>query len=428
MLTLLPTIVLLCGKVNFRNLSRYSDLSEKTYRRHYSQAFNFIGLNAGFIERGIRASANQIAVMDCSFIAKSGNATSGLDWFYNSSASRSEKGLEISVLAVVDVEAHRGYTLSLQQTPANPIAFAHRRKPSNNRSAQADKTIRVDATLLPQIKAHLDQLPPKAKPIQSEDAQMTRIDHYLTHLKQSQPYLPKSLKYLVVDGFYSKQKFVDGVCQTGLEMIGKLRIDANLRYLYDGPQQHRGRPRTYDGKVDLNHLTRFTWVGELEANLNLYSTVVWHVSLKRKLRIACLVDTRKPGKTGLVLLFSTDVDLEAEQIIVNYKARFQIEFIFREAKQFTGLCDCQSRDAQKLDFHFNAALSALNLARYDAQLRQTSVDSLHRAPPFSMASHKRVAFNDHLLERFIAKLDLNPTLIKSNPNYENLRTYGILAS
>lgn len=194
------------------------------------------------------------------------------------------------------------------------------------------------------------------------------------------------------------------------------------------PQQQRGRPRTYDGKVNLNHLTRFTWVRELEANLNLYSTVVWHVSLKRKLRIACLVDTRKPGKTGLVLLFSTDVDLEAEQIIVNYKARFQIEFIFREAKQFTGLCDCQSRDAQKLDFHFNASLSALNLARYDAQLRQPSVDSLHRAPPFSMASHKRVAFNDHLLERFIAKLDLNPTLIKSHPNYQNLRAYGILAS
>jgi Transposase DDE domain len=231
-----------------------------------------------------------------------------------------------------------------------------------------------------------------------------------------------------VDGFYSKQKFVDGVCQMGLEMIGKLRVDANLRYLYDGPQPQRGRPRTYDGKVDLNHLTRFTWVSELEANLNLYSAVVWNVSLKCKLRITCLVDTRKPGKTGLVLLFSTDVVLEAAQIVVNYKARFQIEFIFLDAKQFTGLCGCQSRAAQKLDFHFNAALSALNLARYDAQLRQSSADSLHRAPPFSMASHKRVAFNDHLLERFIAKLDLNPTLIKFHSNYQNLRTYGILPS
>jgi hypothetical protein len=48
-----------------------------------------------------------------------------------------------------------------------------------------------------------------------------------------------------------------------------------------------------------------------------------------------------------------------------YKARFQIEFIFRDAKQFTGLLDCQSCDADKLDFHFNASLTALNLAKAD---------------------------------------------------------------
>ncbi|MFM7450677.1 MAG: IS4 family transposase, partial [Leptolyngbyaceae cyanobacterium] len=39
-----------------------------------------------------------------------------------------------------------------------------------------------------------------------------------------------------------------------------------------------------------------------------------------------------------------------------------------------------------------------------------------------------VAFNDHLLERFISELDLDPTLIKSHPNYENLRSYGIIAN
>jgi len=44
-----------------------------------------------------------------------------------------------------------------------------------------------------------------------------------------------------------------------------------------------------------------------------------------------------------------------------------------------------------------------------------------------MASYKRLAFNDHLLERFIAMLDLNPSLIKSHPNYETLRSYGIIA-
>jgi len=70
----------------------------------------------------------------------------------------------------------------------------------------------------------------------------------------------------------------------------------------------------------------------------------------------------------------------------------------------------------------------LNLAKYSDQLRHASPDAAQPAPAFSMASHKRFAFNDHLLERFICQLDLNPTLIKSHPNYESLRSYGIIAA
>ncbi|MGA7935484.1 MAG: hypothetical protein WCA35_18175 [Kovacikia sp.] len=117
-MSLFPTILLVMGKVNFTNLSRYSEWSEKTYRRQYSQAFNFMGLNAGLIEEAVPVRVTQIGAIDCSFIAKSGKVTYGLDWFYNGSANRSEKGLEISVIAVIDVEARRGYSLSVQQTPA----------------------------------------------------------------------------------------------------------------------------------------------------------------------------------------------------------------------------------------------------------------------------------------------------------------------
>jgi hypothetical protein len=36
---------------------------------------------------------------------KSGRATYGLDWFYNGSASRPERGLEWSVIAVISPDA-----------------------------------------------------------------------------------------------------------------------------------------------------------------------------------------------------------------------------------------------------------------------------------------------------------------------------------
>ena len=62
--------------------------------------------------------------------------------------------------------------------------------------------------------------------------------------------------------------------------------------------------------------------------------------------------------------YSTDIHLPSEQIVEYYQARFQIEFIFRDAKQFTGLFDCQARHLPRLDFHFNASLIALNLAKH----------------------------------------------------------------
>jgi predicted GTPase len=64
------------------------------------------------IEEAISSKSRSIGVVDCSFIRKSGKQTYGVDYYYNGSASKSEKGLEISVIAVVDVDAHQGYTLS----------------------------------------------------------------------------------------------------------------------------------------------------------------------------------------------------------------------------------------------------------------------------------------------------------------------------
>jgi hypothetical protein len=104
-----------------------------------------------------------------------------------------------------------------------------------------------------------------------------------------------------------------------------------------------------------------------------------------------------------------------------YAACFQIEFIFRDARQFTGLADCQARSPQTLDSHVNASLMALPLAKVALQSTQANQDGPLR---FSMASLKRQALNEHLLDLFTAMFDLEPTLIKSHPNYQTLLNYG----
>jgi hypothetical protein len=124
------------------------------------------------------------------------------------------------------------------------------------------------------------------------------------------------------------------------------------------------------------------------------------------------------------LLFSTDLHLSPEEVIEYYQARFQIEFIFRDAKQFTGLSDCQSPHPQRLDFHFNSSLTSLNLAKYQAYNCHSSSQSL----VFPMANYKRLQLNQHLLSTFIDKLDLDPNMILNHPNFPELLSYGTLAA
>lgn len=61
--------------------------------------------------------------------------------------------------------------------------------------------------------------------------------------------------------------------------------------------------------------------------------------------------------------FCTDLKMSARDMFDLYRTRFQIEFAFRDAKQFTGLTHCQARNKEALAFAFNMSLSSINVAR-----------------------------------------------------------------
>lgn len=380
----MTTIFVVCGKVNYTNLSRYSNYSERTYRRHFNKGIGFESLNQKLIEQVRQEEGTQIAVVDCTFLSKSGRQTHGIDWFYNGKTQRAEKGLEFSVIGIVDVEKNTGYALSAQQTEAGLSS-------------------------------------PKQSARQTSATQGNRIEFYLGHLAACILYFPKWVRYIVADGFYSKYKWVTGGVQLGFHAIGKLRCDANLKFLYEGAYQGRGARRRYDGKVNLHDHRRFDLVKRLDEGIYLYTAVVWSVSLKRKVRLAYLLKEHK-GRRSYVVLFSTDLDIDPLLLYRYYTARFQIEFVFRDARQHTGLADCQARNPQALDTHVNASFMALNLAKVSLGLEQSDSESLH----FSLASFQRRALNEHLLHLFIELFGLEPTLIKSHVSYPNLLDYGAI--
>jgi hypothetical protein len=372
----LRVLLLLPGHATFRNLSRYSAYHERTLARWYGRDFDFVALNKAAITAVVPPEHEQALVMDASFVPKSGKHTYGLDRFWNGSHSRAEKGLEISTLAWLDLTDHCAYSLSVEQTP--PSA-----------TTSAPEATRLDV--------YFDQL---SRVVKAHDLRF--------------------LRYVVTDGAYSKQKFVTGVRSLGLHQIGKLRADANLRYLYQGPKRPGpGRQKIYDGKVTWSDLARFERLETEDKHIVLYHQVLNHVQLQCNLQVVVVVHTQR---NRYAVLFSTDVDLHALRLYRYYKARFQIEFLFRDAKQFAGLSDCQARSQAKLDFHFNASLSAVTFAKLEARQQHGNRDQA-----FSMASLKRRAFNQHLIERICEHLADGQSLEKSSPDYEALCNYGVIA-
>src|SRR6266446_8550085 len=332
---LLGLMLMLPGHATFRNMSRYSPYHERTFARWYGRNFDWVSLNQAAIAEIVPPEHDQALVMDASFVPKSGKHTSGLDRFWNGSHSRAEKGREISTLAWLDITENCAYCLSVEQTPPS--------------AAPAD----LEAT---RMDVSLDQL---SRVVKAHDL--------------------RCLRYVVTDGAYSKQKCVAAVRALELHQIGKLRADAHLRYLSQGPKRPGpGRQKTYDGKVNWSDLARFERLDTEDEHIVLSHQVLNHVQLKRDLQVVVVVHTQR---NRYAVLFSTDVDLEPQRLYRYYKARFQIEFLFRDAKQCTGLSDCQARSKAQRDFHFNASLSAVNLAKLAARPQRGETDE-----PISMAS------------------------------------------
>ena len=196
---LLGLMLMLPGHATFRNMSRYSPYHERTFSRWYGRDLDWVSLNKGAITEVVPPEHDQALVMDASFVPKSGKHTYGLDRFWNGSHSRAEKGLEISTLAWLDITDNCAYCLSVEQTPPSAA------------------TVDLEAT---RMDVYLDQL---SRVVKAHDLRF--------------------LRYVITDGAYSKQKFVTGVRALELHQIGKLRADAHLRYLYQGPKRPGpGRP------------------------------------------------------------------------------------------------------------------------------------------------------------------------------------------
>jgi len=371
-------ILFLCikGRINFLQLARFGLFKEQRYRQQFEKPFPFLEFNKELV---LSHGGKRFAIaFDPSYINKSGKKTPGLGWYWSGCAGRSKWGVEIGGIAAIDIDNHTAFHLEAVQTLIK------------------DK----DATSL--------------------------TDWYIHIIMERKETLSSISKYLVADAYFSKKPFVFEITQMGLHLISRFRDDADLKYLCNEPQTgKKGRPRKFAGKMDPKNIDKeyFKLIDQSEES-TIHSAIVYSKSLKCNVRLVHVTYSNKKGKDIHKLYFCTDTRFEALDILDYYKSRFQIEFLYRDGKQFTGLNDSQSRSENKLHFHFNASLTAINIAKVEhwlnvpKELRKT----------FSMSDIKTMNHNRLLLQRFIDVFGINAYSVK-NQNYVNeLIYYGTIAA
>ena len=253
--------------------------------------------------------------------------------------------------------------------------------------------IDIDANDCIMLRAHQSLT---GKELGLRDKSMT--DFYISVIKRYRRELLKLSTLIVADAYFSTSTFVNGIKKYGFLLVSRFRDNACLYYVYNGPRTgKRGRPKTKDGKIDMNKLdlTRMEKLEMKKAEGTAYTLIAYSKALKCKIR---LVIWQMPnGKKKL--FFSNDISLSGDEVLAYYRTRFQIEFCYRDAKGYTGLMHCQARNKWKLDFAFNASFASLNVAK---------VTMKEMGMQYSMSSFKALMTNTYIVRRIFKACGYNP--------------------
>lgn len=190
------------------------------------------------------------------------------------------------------------------------------------------------------------------------------------------------------------------MCENKFHVISRFRNDVVLYYpTLEKKTGKRGHPKWFDGRIDFANLD-LTRCKEYEVNKGkLYGLRVSAKALKRYVPLAIWYPM--DGRTDKwQLYFSTDDSMDGREVLDYYRTWSQLEFCFRDGKQYAGIINCQSTDFRKLDFHFNASLAAVNLAK--AAYKRFGI-------AYSITSCKSFIHNAYMLEDLFACLGLTQT-------------------
>ncbi len=351
---IVPAMLAMTGRVTMLGISRWTEKggSYRTIQRFFNSPIVWAKVNWFFIRHHLLDLEDVILIGgDESVATKSGQKTYGLDRFFSSLYGKPVPGLSFFSLSLISVKARTSYPVMTEQ-----VIKEKEEKPNKNK---ADKK----------------QARKRGRPKGSKNKNRREVD-LTVYLLQIQTMLNSLLLllgidltpvYCVMDGAFGNNNALQMVRQCSLHLISKLRYDAALYFPYEGPQKKRGANKKYGAKLDYDQipdkfLKETTLLDGIQTNI--YQMTMWHKLIPDKLNIVIIVKTNlNTQKVARVVLFSSDLDLAFDKLIDYYRLRFQIEFNFRDAKQYWGLEDFMNVNQIPVYNAANLAMFMVNVSQ-----------------------------------------------------------------
>lgn len=379
---IVPAMLAMTGRVTMLGVSRWTGKggSYRTIQRFFNSSIVWAKVNWFFIRHHLLDRQDTVLIGgDESVVTKSGKKTYGLDRFFSSLYGKPVPGLSFFSLSLISVKVRTSYPVMMEQ-----VVKDKEEKPVQKRSGQKVKK----------------QARKRGRPKGSRNRNRREVEltpcllQIQTMLKSLLLLLGIDLApvYCVMDGAFGNNNALQMVRQCSLHLISKLRCDAALYFPYEGPQKKRGANKKYGDKLNYDHipdkyLKETTIVDGIQTNL--YQMQMWHKLFPDLLNIVIIVKINlKTQARAHVVLFSSDLELAYDKLIDYYRLRFQIEFNFRDAKQFWGLEDFMHVNQTPV---YNAA----NLAMFMVNVSQLLIRHFRPTCPTFSVNDLKAHFRGH---------------------------------
>jgi hypothetical protein len=320
------------GRLTMLEISRWTEDggSYRTIQRWYHSQLFWLQIRWIFFTSQLwKAGHEYIAAGDEVVFGKAGKESYGLGRFFSSLQNRVIPGLAFFVFSVIDVNERQSYPIQVVQMvkeegeqkrkgKAKPAKAAKRPvgRPKGSKNKKDQK---------PSLSAELLRIQPVLQAFLAVLANILQV------------------QYLVMDGHFGNYPSAWMVLQTGLHFVSKLRWDAALYGPFTGKYRGRGPHPKYGDKVDVRKMKKNYLKSDKKENgirTQIYQSTLHNKEFAFPLNLVVVLKTNLSTKAQAhVILFSTDLKLSYEKIIDFYTLRFQIEFNFRDAKQYWGLDD-----------------------------------------------------------------------------------------